>query len=79
LIEERTQGLEELISYTENPELKIYSNFETFVVPCFHNLRHLTVMLIEKINSWRKLLSLNPPFTYKHIKNYMVEMTKDAT
>lgn len=38
LIEERNASLQDLISYTEHEELRIYSNFETFVVPCFHSL-----------------------------------------
>ena len=80
MIEERQDLLTELEGYTVSEDLKCYANFETYVVPCFHNLRQVTVSIIEKVQEWRRLMWLNPPLRKEERsnKNYLVEITKDV-
>lgn len=78
MIDERGKYLEQLVGYTHSEELKCYANFETFVVPCFHNLRQITVAIIEKVQLWRKLQSMKAPYLFQG-RNYLVELTKDAS
>jgi len=73
--------LSQLEEYTFSDDLKYYANFETYVVPCFHSIRSVTVQTIEKIAEWRRLLWMNPPYQRKEgkSKNYLIEITKDVS